>query len=134
MFAASSSTPDQRHREPATRGALGELLGGVAQRHRQRGHQARAGALAFLAVQVQRVARLHEHGQVQLRPPVGWPARGDPAGDVGVAQERQDLPGGAEHAAALLKRCVDVVEHRRGGQLEAVVLQDPGGLVVVGAR
>ena len=61
-------------------------------------------------------------------------AAGDPAGDVRVAQERQDLPGGAVDAAALLKRRVDVIEHRRGGELEPVVLEDPGGLVVVRAR
>ena len=54
--------------------------------------------------------------------------------DVGVAQEREDLPGGAEHAAALLKRRVHVIEHGGGGELEPVLFEDPRGLVVVRAR
>ena len=58
-------------------------------------------------------------------------AGGDPAGDVGVAEEGEDLAGGSEHAAALLKRRVDVIEHRCGREAEAVVFEDPGGLVVV---
>ena len=110
------------------------LLGGVAQRHRQRGHQPGARALAFLAVQVQRVAR---GARTRRGPTAGGdpPAvAGDPAGDVRIAQEGEDLPGGAEHAAALLERRVHVIEHRGGGELEPVVLQDARGLVVVRAR
>jgi hypothetical protein len=42
--------PDQRHRQPPARGALRELLGGVAQRHRQSGHQPGGAALPLLAV------------------------------------------------------------------------------------
>jgi hypothetical protein len=59
--------PDQRHRQPPARGALRELLGGVAQRHRQSGHQPGGAALPLLAVQVQRVARLHERGDCSLQ-------------------------------------------------------------------
>ena len=77
---------------------------------------------------------VHELGQVQLRAAIRRPIAGDPAGDVRIAQEGEDLPGGAEHAAALLERRVHVIEHRGGGELEPVVLQDARGLVVVRAR
>ena len=90
---------------------LGVLFGGVAQRHRQRGDQAGARSLAFLGVQVQRVTAFDERVEVKLGAPVGARARGDPAGDVGIAQERQDLARGPENPAALFKRGVDLIEH-----------------------
>ena len=88
MFAASSSTPTSGMGSRPPRAGARVGLGGVAQRHRQRGDQARLRAAALLGEQVQRVGCLaHEPVEVELRPAVlgaGWAA---PGRDLRVAQE-----------------------------------------------
>ena len=117
----------------ARRGALGELLGGIAQRHRQSGHHPGLRALAFLGVQVQRVARGHELAQVQLRavlPPAGAVTQAAMSGSAGTA--------GSPRPSRTRRRVVQTARApgraRRRRQLEPMVLEDPRGRLVVRAR